>query len=391
MMLSSGLEGCAKSPHHCCSVESVPTDAVSSERDLFAVGVYELDEGSGLRNGSIALYDGEDMLCVKEMGSGVLDMKFNGRLLACAMSSGDVDLVDMNLEEGAFDFDRRHSLQDHRQREEGLALSIDWSNRVVGSGDADLAVSTQAGSVWIHRLKPDGFELLSSFNNVHTMFGENMPAWITAFNPHNSNVLLSGGDDCCLKVWDMRAGDTPVHSVGKYFTAGVTSAQWCPYRMHEYYFAAGSYDGNIAVWDERFHSKQPLASLDSGGGVWRLKWQPRSSFVNESSSLYLGAACMHNGAGVYKLDCNASAAGSGTGDDGDVEDSHHAVAMTATCQNIDDNEDRLVYGMDWLNACSVGRRDEEEKESAAARSDEQAFRMVTCSFYDNMIQIWKAK
>jgi WD40 repeat protein len=77
-------------------------------------------------------------------------------------------------------------------------------------------------------------------------------------------MLVSGGDDCCLKLWDLRCPESPIHSMAKFFTAGVTSAQWCPYRSQEHVYAMGSYDGSIALWDERMQRRTPLVSVDSG-------------------------------------------------------------------------------------------------------------------------------
>lgn len=79
-------------------------------------------------------------------------------------------------------------------------------------------------------------------------------------------VLVSGGDDCSMKLWDLRCPGTgtPLHSVSKFFTAGVTSAQWCPYPAQQHLYAVGSYDGSIALWDERMQRREPLVSVDSG-------------------------------------------------------------------------------------------------------------------------------
>lgn len=77
-------------------------------------------------------------------------------------------------------------------------------------------------------------------------------------------MLVSGGDDCCLKLWDLRCATSPFHNMAKFFTAGVTSAQWCPYRDQEHLYAVGSYDGSIALWDERMQQREPLVSVDSG-------------------------------------------------------------------------------------------------------------------------------
>jgi WD40 repeat protein len=235
-------------------------------------------------------------------------------------------------------------------------------------------------------------------------------------------MLVSGGDDCCLKLWDLRSPEQPVQNMAKFFTAGVTSAQWCPHRSQEHIYAVGSYDGSIALWDERMMRRTPLASVDSGpyktcclryialchvaffmtvlihvdfhctgGGVWRLKWNPDIDGSNDGS-LYLGAASMHNGSGIYKIDPGSSFASDG------------ALELTTFEIQQDVNEKRLVYGMDWLTKQAKSKIqekdtvDEDNTDSntifksvelnASASIKQRDFEIATCSFYDNLVQIW---
>eukprot|EP00601_Ochromonadales_sp_CCMP2298_P013308 CAMPEP_0173244560 /NCGR_PEP_ID=MMETSP1142-20121109/16171_1 /TAXON_ID=483371 /ORGANISM="non described non described, Strain CCMP2298" /LENGTH=142 /DNA_ID=CAMNT_0014176369 /DNA_START=229 /DNA_END=653 /DNA_ORIENTATION=- len=130
-----------------------------------------------------------------------------------------------------------------------------------------------------------------------------MPAWIVAFDPHTGGQLVSGGDDCVLKLWDVSGvtvsqtrhvekGEGGVGGVGgegggdgedadeddeevvqaplavnRKHEAGVTAAQWHPTLPSV--FATGSYDGFVRVWGGL---AQPLLEVDTGGGVWRVKW-----------------------------------------------------------------------------------------------------------------------
>lgn len=139
--------------------------------------------------------------------------------------------------------------------------------------------------------------------------------WIAAFDCWHDNIVATGADDSKLKLWDLRfvnfcdleavdmfeyrcapsqTGRTtgaPI-SIQTTHDAGVCSIQFHPKREHV--FASGSYDTFVhvrgftfvapgqwwvhdcwwcwtQVWDSR-NMSAPLSSLETGGGVWRLKW-----------------------------------------------------------------------------------------------------------------------
>eukprot|EP00957_Ditylum_brightwellii_P061714 4682901-Ditylum_brightwellii.AAC.1 len=87
----------------------------------------------------------------------------------------------------------------------------------------------------------------------------------------------------------------------EYESGGVTSISYHP--NLEYVFASGSYDEIVRLWDIRYLSsfssgnkkkKQPLASVNVGGGVWRLKWHPSKDNV-------LLVAAMHGGCRIVNV------------------------------------------------------------------------------------------
>ena len=85
------------------------------------------------------------------------------------------------------------------------------------------------------------------------------PAWIVAYDYYHDATVLSGGDDCRLKVWDTRALTRPV-LVNKIHDMGVCSMQANKHR--EYQFASGSYDEWVRIWDLR-SMRQPVSEVDS--------------------------------------------------------------------------------------------------------------------------------
>ena len=126
---------------------------------------------------------------------------------------------------------------------------------------ANITVSTQHGSVIVYKLSSENeFSELLHIRNAHQMCGESMPVWITCFDPHSKNILVTGGDDCMMKLWDIRQGDCPTHT-NKGHNAGVTSAQWHP--TDEHVFASGSYDENLRIWDHRV-MRCPISEIHVG-------------------------------------------------------------------------------------------------------------------------------
>jgi diphthine methyl ester acylhydrolase len=319
---------------HCCSIESIP----NSSKNQFLCGLYELDEEESCRKGGIAICNENEILECQEISHGILDMKFlNDHILACALSNGDILLY-------------RHENETLSQfhlcdngRSEGLALSLSWNHSVINS---KLAVSTQNGSLLFYSLTASGLQEETMISNAHSLHGEIVPAWIVAMSPHREDILLSGGDDCCMKLWDLRINpSSAISSSRKHYTAGVTSAQWHP--TDENIFAVGSYDATMKIWDYRAY-REPLCEVDTGGGVWRIKWATGRNL--------LAVASMQGGSGIYRWD-----------------DSTQTIETIA--QQVDPNPNRLVYGVDWLTT--------EENEDEIV-----CWKIATCSFYDNLVQIW---
>lgn len=315
------------SSHVCC----VETPSFAS--DVIALGLYELEDGdTQLRNGKMQILSPSfDIISHATFACGVLDMKWKDRMLACALSDGTVNLLT---------FDEHMNIIQSSTIEsegEGFALSIDWNHLDLNGGCDVLAVSTQQGSVYVYEIG-SSVTMKTSFRNMHKLGGEMVPAWITAQSTTNEHVLMSGGDDACMKIYDSRS-EVPVHVDRRTHTAGVTSAQWHPERD---VFATGSYDGFVRIWDAR-SLRSVLLEQETGGGVWRLKWSHEKGQENK-----LLAACMH--AGAFVLHVNT--------DEG---------ICTVTESMVDNDADRLVYGADWLGEGGI----------------------AISSFYKDIVQIWR--
>ena len=316
---------------------------------LVAVGTYQLMEGeaeqlsskTNSRKGRLYLYErnqSEFKEVYRAELSAILDMKWqhqpeiltnDSRILAVACAEGRLPVY--AFRDCDANGDRRLELVHHEPNQlfgsDVLCLSLDW-NRLEQDR---LMVSLSDGGLALLRMGETG-----TFEIEHQWDAHGFEAWITAFDRHDCNVVYSGGDDCKLRLWDIRAGASSVH-ISKRHLMGVTSIQSHPKR--EFIFASGSYDENVFVWDRR-SMKQPLTEMCPGGGVWRLKW-------HEQYPDLLLSACMYDAFHVL----NASG-------DGKVEASYR-------------EHESLAYGVDWVESTSRVQHT-----------------IASCSFYDHAFKLW---
>jgi diphthamide biosynthesis protein 7 len=206
------------------------------------------------------------------------------------------------------------------------------------------------GKVAIHDVVTQGDETVQVVEKTswvaHSLFG-NTPTevWSACFASFD-NVVLSGGDDAKLKLWDVRSTTRPMQ-VLQHFEAGVTCISTNPKNFN--ICAVGSYDETLALYDVRKASVPLLHSKPLGGGIWRIKWHP-----HDPNRLLLAA--MHGGCRVVEV----------------REDNEFVVTKEFT------KHESMAYGADWL--VSHCEHDEDLVEAAAS-----------CSFYDRAVYLWDTR
>eukprot|EP00127_Corallochytrium_limacisporum_P000242 Clim_evm10s8 gene=Clim_evmTU10s8 len=177
-------------------------------------------------------------------------------------------------------------------------------------------------------------------------FTENWEQW------PETEIVWTGGDDAALCVWDLRVSpvtERPVLANRREHQAGVTAL--ARHGKAEC-MISGSYDDTVRIWDCRA-LRQPLGSLEVGGGVWRIKPHP----IHGSRRTLL--ACMYNGFAVADLSDPAN------------------PELSLPFQNPHES---IGYGAEWLV--------EDDEEDKATLSDMDKGRAAVCSFYDMRCSIF---
>ncbi|XP_035233391.1 diphthine methyltransferase-like [Stegodyphus dumicola] len=282
-----------KTHFHADSVEWCPFGGYS---EFFVCGTYQLDEDHSMsedeqiRQGNITLYRiamdrSIENFCLTEISvidtGGILDIKWcpqfmsNSAVFAAACSDGQIRLLKMCNENELMTLSPLCS-QNLATVKGKMLLSIDWSNE----NERSWGIITSDTFGCLNYLHVKGGELILQ----ETWKAHDFESWIASFDYNQSHVVFSGGDDCCLKCWDMRSLTSPIFT-SKRHSMGVTAISKS--KRKQYLLATGSYDENVFLWDTR-SMKSPLSEVCLNGGIWRLKWHPYESE-------FLLSASMHNG------------------------------------------------------------------------------------------------
>ncbi|KAL7521001.1 hypothetical protein ACHAWX_005691 [Stephanocyclus meneghinianus] len=396
-------------PFNACSLDTHPPLSKNDDAVIpLVVGCYQLnDKSSGkgdtqdahedksdrvetgpTRSGELRLFTirndeslrFDEQFVVHMMESGVLDGKWrrgnaksNSKrsqevVFASACASGRIHIhsLEYNSVAKAWRFDPVASSEVYREGDNALCLSLSWddyatvhnqnsSDRIVSSfSDGSLALHDVSYSTGSH----DDKEVR---HPTHSMFGCPSEVWTCSFLRGDANVVISGADDCSLKIWDIRQTTKPIHKISsEEFDAGVTAISSHP--AIDCVFAAGSYDEYVRIYDSRM-TREPLGKVHVGGGVWRIKWHPFCAHEEGGYYNKLLVAAMHGGCRV--INCH--------GLTGHVDDGDNGGGFSAQIVSSFTAHESMAYGADWIwfHARSYCR------EAAAS-----------CSFYDRQVFLW---
>nr|VZI41203.1 unnamed protein product [Spirometra erinaceieuropaei] len=314
------------------------TDAVefSPSHSKLLCGSYELDPETRKISGGITVFTvAEEVveLLKQHETAGVLDLSwFDDDVCLAALSTGEVGLINLLGEP------EDPNMSTYRISA-SLLLSVDvLDNRAI--------ISAADGGLFLFDIKES--------STTATCRAHDYEAWTVAFHKTNRNLILSGGDDCLARLWDLRDGlEKPVFS--QRHEMGVCSVSSLPHCEH--IMSTGCFDERLRIWDLRA-PKSPLVKEvvhTVGGGVWRHKW------AKPSASHFLLAA-MHAGFAVGAVETN----------DLDPSNDRQAAPLVSYYRQTTE----LAYGADWFIL----------REHAGSSTRARFCALVaTCSFYDNHV------
>lgn len=331
-MIHSRLAATKSSLPPCC-LRVHPNDT-----SLILLGTYQLEKDSGRRHGSVEMWkyaDGHlEQLRTYPTDGAILDLKFGvgGSTLVTAHSTGNIMVwrsagADLELvhDKALFDPDT-------------LITSIFFSP----THDELLVTLTSGASALVD---------LATFEVNELDTSHSLECWTGAFGEVGplSNVVFTGGDDLALIAHDRRTNG-PIWTAARAHDAGVVailpaSPHWNAANAHHLW--TGSYDDHLRVLDLRITEQSTdlipglvprvLQKENLGGGVWRLIPSPVDQRVL--------ACCMYDGARIINGGESFLVEGYFKGD-----------------------HESMCYGGDWASDGSY---------------------VATCSFYDNVVQVWE--
>ncbi|KAK6464755.1 WD40-repeat-containing domain protein [Scheffersomyces coipomensis] len=324
-----------------CCLRYVPND-----NTILILGTYKLED-DGSRHGSLDIYKNDDgqlsFISKEPTASAILDIKFNPQddsMLISAHSTGEIMVWKYDQENKSLEIKEIMQIFER----EYLVTSIVFS---ITSPNILLATSTSGESSIV--------DLYSKTNE--TLFTTHeLECWTGNFGELGelSNVVYTGGDDAKLIAHDLRTMDKIWSTTSRHHDAGVVSilpsgTSWNNANPHQLW--SGSYDDNLRIFDLRLMDKSNpslipgyipkiLKQENLGGGVWRLIPSPI-----EGDERVL-ACCMYDGARVINP----------------LADNGFEVS-----RYFKGDHSSMCYGGDWAEKTNT---------------------IATCSFYDNILQVW---
>jgi len=95
-----------------------------------------------------------------------------------------------------------------------------------------------------------------------------------AWSYRNPNLMASVSDDHSLRIWNYKQAGKPVHEIPEAHKAEVNCVSFSPFSEH--LLVTGGADKLVGLWDMR-NLSQKLHSLEGHNGpIYQVEWSPHS-------------------------------------------------------------------------------------------------------------------
>lgn len=248
-----------------------------------------------------------------------------------------------------------------------------------------ISATLTSGAVIVCKLlEPDfSLKIIRRVSSAH-----DLEAWVSSFLRESDQVLFSGGDDAVLAAHDLRVSqyddeddDTctvwktrRIHEAGVVSILSLSDVGSGNSNENPYILWTGGYDDMLKEVDIRttpsmlfadssstmmpIPPRAAVSEMNLGGGVWKLIPKPASGsnttpngFGSNTNDGTILACCMYGGARILERNKNSSETGE----------------PATVIKTVTQGHTSMVYGGAWLDQDTA----------------------VTCSFYDQSVQIWK--
>lgn len=99
----------------------------------------------------------------------------------------------------------------------------------------------------IRSFLPQSGKLFWIINDAHQKGGKNFGGVMTIAISNDCNNVISGGDDCQVRVWDLGKQTKKLQSAQKVHNGPITKVLYIE-RDHDTFVASSSLDGCIILW-----------------------------------------------------------------------------------------------------------------------------------------------
>lgn len=295
---------------------------------LFAVGCYKLENATRHGGVQLGLVHCTEHRCFLynapffSLPYGVLDAALHladDRYGACMLSmvgaDGGFHLLHVSISNFSLDcseplitIDHTSVLYGSEKRPAagaiGVAMDIIGQAHKTFTYNELLTVAWSLSNGWVHHSSAVPARPLTTDSEVQNIpttswRAHDAEVWTVAVDPHCPDYqVITGGDDCLFKFWDLRCGVTQPVTINRSHTMGVTVATFD--RENDNVFLTGSYDGMVRIWDRR-HMRSPCQThaTDNNDGVWRIKIEERNAKTQKRDILI---AATHSGCEVWSTD-----------------------------------------------------------------------------------------